>query len=261
MARSELTVDLGAIRRNARRLLGALDGAELWAVVKADGYGHGAVDAGAAALGSGAKALCVATVPEALVLRRALGPVRILVMGPASSREIAEAREAGLELVDRRRRGSRGRARPSQARHGHGAVGPGRAARADARGRGRDEPLRLRRLRRRLHGAAGGAVPRGDGGALLPDAAHREQRRRAALPVRALRRGAVRHRALRDLALRHRSGRGRARAGAALGLAARAGAAAPAGASPRATDAASSRSSRPGSGSSPSATRTASAAT
>ena len=74
MARSELTVDLGAIRRNARRLLGALDGAELWAVVKADGYGHGAVDAGAAALGSGATALCVASVPEALVLRRALGP-------------------------------------------------------------------------------------------------------------------------------------------------------------------------------------------
>ena len=99
MARSELTVDLGAIRRNTRRLLGALDGAELWAVVKADGYGHGAVDAGAAALGSGATALCVASVPEALVLRRALGSVRVLAMGPASSREIAEAREAGLELV------------------------------------------------------------------------------------------------------------------------------------------------------------------
>lgn len=99
MARSELTVDLGAIRRNARRLLAALDGAELWAVVKADGYGHGAPDVGAAALASGAKALCVATVPEALALRRALGPVRVLVLGPASNREIAEAREAGLELA------------------------------------------------------------------------------------------------------------------------------------------------------------------
>src|SRR5687768_3278164 len=99
MARSELTVDLGAIRRNARRLLAALDGAELWAVVKADGYGHGAVDVAAAALATGAKVLCVATVPEALVLRQALGPVRILVMGPASSREIAEARDAGLELA------------------------------------------------------------------------------------------------------------------------------------------------------------------
>ena len=99
MARSELTIDLGAIRRNARTLLRALDGAELWAVVKADGYGHGAADAAAAALGAGATALCVATVPEALGLRRALGSPRILVMGPASSREIADARDAGLELV------------------------------------------------------------------------------------------------------------------------------------------------------------------
>ena len=99
MSRSDLIVDLGAIRRNARTLLHALEGAELWAVVKADGYGHGAVDAAGAALGAGATALCVATVPEALVLRRAFGTARILVLGPASNREIADARDAGLELV------------------------------------------------------------------------------------------------------------------------------------------------------------------
>jgi alanine racemase len=99
MARSELTIDLGAIRRNAATLLRALDGAELWAVVKADGYGHGAADVGGAALGSGATALCVATVPEALALRSELGRVRIVVLGPASNREIAEARDAGLELA------------------------------------------------------------------------------------------------------------------------------------------------------------------
>jgi alanine racemase len=99
MSRSELTVDLGAIRRNVRTLLRALDGAELWAVVKADGYGHGAADVGAAALGAGAGALCVATVPEGLALREALGGVRILVMGPAGNREVAEARDAGLELA------------------------------------------------------------------------------------------------------------------------------------------------------------------
>ena len=99
MARSDLIVDLGAIRRNVRTLLRALDGAELWAVVKADGYGHGAVDVGSAALGAGATALCVATVREALALRNALGTTRILVMGPATGREIADARDAGLELV------------------------------------------------------------------------------------------------------------------------------------------------------------------
>jgi alanine racemase len=100
MHRSELTVDLGAIRRNARTLLRALEGAQLWAVVKANAYGHGAVDVAAALVDEGAGALCVATVPEALELRREFALARILVMGPvASSREVAEAREANLELA------------------------------------------------------------------------------------------------------------------------------------------------------------------
>ena len=99
MPRSELIVDLGAIRRNARTLLRALGGSELWAVVKADGYGHGAVDVSRAAVEAGARALCVATVPEALVLRQALGPVRLVVLGPASTQETRQARHAGLELV------------------------------------------------------------------------------------------------------------------------------------------------------------------
>lgn len=99
MARSEITIDLGALRRNARVLLQALEGAELWAVVKANAYGHGALDCAGAALGAGASALCVATVAEALELRREFPAARIVVMGPAANREIAAAREAGLELV------------------------------------------------------------------------------------------------------------------------------------------------------------------
>ena len=99
MYRSELTVNLGALRRNVRTLLRALDGAELWAVVKADGYGHGAADAAGAALGAGAVALCVATVPEALALRREFPVARILVMGPAGNREVGQARDARLELA------------------------------------------------------------------------------------------------------------------------------------------------------------------
>ena len=100
MHRSELTVDLGALRRNVKTLLRALDGSQLWAVVKANGYGHGAVDAAGAALGAGATALCVATIPEALALRNEFRIERILVLGPAgSNREVAHARDAGLELV------------------------------------------------------------------------------------------------------------------------------------------------------------------
>jgi alanine racemase len=99
MGRSELTIDLAAVRRNTATVLGALGGAELWAVVKANGYGHGAVSVAGAALGGGASALCTATVPEALALRREFPTTRILVMGPASEGELAQAREARLELA------------------------------------------------------------------------------------------------------------------------------------------------------------------
>jgi alanine racemase len=99
MHRSQITIDLAALRRNAKTLLTALAGSELWAVVKADGYGHGAADAAGAALGAGATALCVATVPEGLALRQELPSARILVMGPAGNREVAHARDASLELV------------------------------------------------------------------------------------------------------------------------------------------------------------------
>ncbi|MDQ5821564.1 MAG: alanine racemase [Actinomycetota bacterium] len=100
MHRSELTIDLGALRRNVRTLLRALDGAGVWAVVKADGYGHGAVDAAGAALGAGASGLCVATVPEGLALRSDYPTTRILVLSPTGgSREVAHARDAGIELA------------------------------------------------------------------------------------------------------------------------------------------------------------------
>jgi alanine racemase len=94
--RSEVIIDLGALRRNVARLLEALGGAELWAVVKANGYGHGAVDCGRAALDAGATALCLATLAEALAGRNALPEDQIMVFGLTD--EIARAREARLEL-------------------------------------------------------------------------------------------------------------------------------------------------------------------
>jgi alanine racemase len=99
MQRSELTIDLAAVRRNVATLRRALDGSELWAVVKANGYGHGARDVAGAALGAGATGLCVATVAEAADLRREFSTARIIVMGPAAGRDIAAARDARLELV------------------------------------------------------------------------------------------------------------------------------------------------------------------
>ena len=99
MARSEITIDLGALRRNVKHLVEVAGSSEVWAVVKANAYGHGAADCGDTALGAGAKALCVATVAEGLALRRELPDPRIIVLGRSSNREVAQARDARLELV------------------------------------------------------------------------------------------------------------------------------------------------------------------
>jgi alanine racemase len=97
--RSEVRIDLAALRRNVLALRRAVDGAQLWAVVKADGYGHGAADCGRAALDAGASALCVATLAEGLALRSAFPDARVLVLGPTSAGDVATAQEARLELV------------------------------------------------------------------------------------------------------------------------------------------------------------------
>jgi alanine racemase len=99
VSRSEITIDLGAVRRNARLLREAAAPAELWAVVKADAYGHGADDVAGAALNAGATALCVATVSEGAALRRAFPEVRVIVMGPLGEGEDAAARNARLEVT------------------------------------------------------------------------------------------------------------------------------------------------------------------
>ena len=64
-------IDLDAIAHNVRVLRERVAPSELWAVVKADGYGHGAVDVARAAVGAGAEGLCVALVDEGIELRKA----------------------------------------------------------------------------------------------------------------------------------------------------------------------------------------------
>jgi alanine racemase len=68
---AEAVVDLGAIRHNVRVLREHAGSAQVMAVVKADGYGHGAVEVARAALAAGAAELGVATISEALALRAA----------------------------------------------------------------------------------------------------------------------------------------------------------------------------------------------
>jgi alanine racemase len=98
MYRSEVRIDLGALRRNVARLREAAAPAELWAVVKADAYGHGAADVARTAVEEGAAALCVATAREGAALREAATSARIVVMGPLCEGEDELAREAGLDV-------------------------------------------------------------------------------------------------------------------------------------------------------------------
>lgn len=71
--RAEVLVDLDALRHNVALLAGlaARTGAATMAVVKADGYGHGAVDVARAALTAGATWLGACSLAEALALREA----------------------------------------------------------------------------------------------------------------------------------------------------------------------------------------------
>jgi alanine racemase len=73
-------VDLDAVRHNVEHLCAVVAPSSLWAVVKADGYGHGAVEVANAALEAGARGLCVALVSEGAELREAGIDAPILVL-------------------------------------------------------------------------------------------------------------------------------------------------------------------------------------
>jgi alanine racemase len=90
-ARATAVVDLGAIERNCTRIVEGLGDAELCAVVKADGYGHGAVESASAALAGGAGWLAAATAEEAVELRAELPHARLFVMGALSAPELDTA--------------------------------------------------------------------------------------------------------------------------------------------------------------------------
>jgi alanine racemase len=93
-------VNLVAVERNVARLhSGLTGGAGLCAVVKANGYGHGAVAVARAALAGGAASLAVATAEEAAELRAAGIEATVLVMGAISAEELPVALAARCELV------------------------------------------------------------------------------------------------------------------------------------------------------------------
>ena len=90
--RAWVEVDLAAIRSNVQAIQRLLaPSTQLMSVVKADGYGHGAVAVARTAVSAGASWLAVATVDEGIHLRRAGIEASILLFGPAISKEEVEA--------------------------------------------------------------------------------------------------------------------------------------------------------------------------
>jgi alanine racemase len=98
--RAVARVNLAAIERNVARLRGALaPQTGLCAVVKADGYGHGAVQAARAALAGGAAQIAVVAAQEAVALRAAGIEGPLLVMGALTPSELGVALGARAEVV------------------------------------------------------------------------------------------------------------------------------------------------------------------
>ncbi len=99
--RAQASVNLAAIERNCERLSSQVGpGVALCAVVKADGYGHGAASVARAALAGGASWLAVASAAEARELRDAgLRDVPLLVMGALTAGELDQALAAGADVV------------------------------------------------------------------------------------------------------------------------------------------------------------------
>ncbi len=95
-----LEIDLARLEGNVAAIRGALPtNVSLDVVVKADGYGHGAIPVAVTVLGAGARGLCVATLDEALELRAAgiAGPVLVLFAIPPDA--AGAAARAGIEIV------------------------------------------------------------------------------------------------------------------------------------------------------------------
>lgn len=93
-----LEINLGAVRENIHQLQ-AISGRAVMAVIKANGYGHGLVEVGRAAISAGAAWLGVARVEEALALRRAGIVSPILVLGHCAPEQVIEAATNHISLT------------------------------------------------------------------------------------------------------------------------------------------------------------------
>jgi alanine racemase len=93
-----IEINLSAVEGNVRAIR-SITGIPLMAVVKANGYGHGAMEVSRSALVAGASWLAVSCAEEGLALREAGITAPILVLGLVTAQEADEAIAAGLSLT------------------------------------------------------------------------------------------------------------------------------------------------------------------
>ena len=89
-------IDLGALRHNVATLAAHIGPQQLWAVVKADAYGLGAIECARVALQSGAQGLCVALVSEGIALRQSGINAPILIMSEQPAEQHRDIISYGL---------------------------------------------------------------------------------------------------------------------------------------------------------------------
>ncbi|HEX7552842.1 MAG TPA: alanine racemase [Geothrix sp.] len=92
-------VDLGRIGRNLGRLRATAAGREVWAVVKANAYGHGAVPVGRTLAQAGAHGLAVSNLEEGLELRQGGIDCPILILGGLRPEALPAASAEGLTIA------------------------------------------------------------------------------------------------------------------------------------------------------------------
>ncbi|HET7480794.1 MAG TPA: alanine racemase [Rubrobacteraceae bacterium] len=98
-SRTWAEIDLSAIRHNVRSLKARAPRSRLMAVVKADAYGHGAVEVARAAVEAGADFLAVVTVEEGMELRRGGVTVPVLIFTDLAPEKLPLALEHRLAVT------------------------------------------------------------------------------------------------------------------------------------------------------------------
>lgn len=98
--RSCVEIDLTALKNNIREIRRvASDDADIMAVVKADAYGHGAIEVAKTLLDNGANGLCIATIGEAIQLRENGITSRLLILGGTDSAYYEDAVKYDVDLA------------------------------------------------------------------------------------------------------------------------------------------------------------------